>query len=433
METHDVPFAIINSHLRIVAVNQAWELASGISRTRVLGYPCCDGGGDCRHQQLFKTLAPYAGVYPGIGPGEEAARGMFSVRGYPLINHDSGVLLGEALRPISRPSDEADTVKMVGNSAEFKALKARLAQASRIPAPVMLLGETGTGKELAAEYLHGCSTHAAAQLVVVDCTILGEDLFESELFGHEKGAFTGATMAKKGLFEIADNGTIFLDEIGELPLSQQAKLLRVLETGKFRRVGGTTTLSSQVRVICATHRNLAEMVSLGRFREDLFYRLSVFPIKLPSLRERGQDIPVIVDFFLQKMAQSTGISYTLTRDALVKLVSHKWPGNIRELKNCLQLAVGLSQNELIRAEDIHFMESQILESGKNPAIEAPPRVVLPNTLNEIEKLEAEYILNLQEKFDGSRRMMAAEMNISERTLYRKLIKLNLHELARQRR
>jgi transcriptional regulator with PAS, ATPase and Fis domain len=292
-----------------------------------------------------------------------------------------------------------------------------------------LLGETGTGKELAAEFVHRHSQHAHGEFVIADCTVFGEELFESELFGHEKGAFTGAASNKKGLFELADNGTLFLDEIGELPLSQQAKLLRALESGQFRRVGGTATLKANVRVVCATHRNLAEMVRQGRFREDLFYRLSVFPVKLPPLRDRKQDIPLLVEHFLKVFGQLRGQQVSISREGLIKLIQHSWPGNIRELRNCLQLAGGLSGGSIIQPVDIHFMqmmggqaELAKLDTGD---IELPEQIST-HAMSPVEQYEAGFITSLIKKYQGNRKLIAAEMNISERTLYRKLNRLNLN-------
>jgi len=317
---------------------------------------------------------------------------------------------------------------MLGQSEVFMRLKAQLQQAAKTSAPVLLLGETGTGKELAAEFVHRHSSHGTGEFVIADCTVFGEDLFESELFGHEKGAFTGAATSKKGLFELADNGTLFLDEIGELPFSQQAKLLRAIESGQFRRVGGTSTLKASVRIVCATHRNLAEMVRQGRFREDLFYRLSVFPIEIPPLRERKQDIPLLADHFLQQIEMARGQLVTVSKGGLIKLIQHAWPGNIRELRNCLQLAGSLCAEGVIQEHDIHFMR-RIEESAQsmmdfNAAVPAMEQT--STSLSALEQYEANFIAGLIKKYQGNRKLIAAEMNISERTLYRKLNRLNLN-------
>lgn len=422
LETHDLPFVIISAELKIVAVNRAWEACFGVSRQDLVGQPCCINDGHCRHKRLFQTLEPYAGIFPATRPSND--RKFLNVRGYPLLDADGTLYLGESLSVLSKSVIDSDNEKMVGQCPPFVALKTRLQQAAETQAPVLLMGETGTGKELAAEFIHRHSKNAHGEFVIADCTIFSEDLFESEMFGHEKGAFTGAVAGKKGLFELANHGTLFLDEIGELPLSQQPKLLRALESGQFRRVGGTATLKSTVRVVCATHRNLEEMVKQGRFREDLFYRLSVFPIEIPPLRERRQDLPLLVDHFLEQLDQG---QYRLTQGALIKLIQHTWPGNIRELRNCLQLATGLCQDHQIQEADINFIRRQASTANSNVV---EHRLTEGNgeggSMTALERFEADFIASLIVKYQGNRKLIAAEMNISERTLYRKLNRLNLN-------
>lgn len=426
LETHEQPFVVIGPDLHVLAVNHAWETAFGITRDQHIGQPCCDQQGSCRHQHLFQSLEPYAGMFE--AKGEDNVKKLLNVRGYPLLDADGRLYLGESQSLLHKSGSVPQQTGMVGNSESFLRLKNKLQQAAQMPAPVLLLGETGTGKELAAEFIHRHSQYAQGEFVIADCTLFGEDLFESELFGHEKGAFTGAASSKKGLFELADNGTLFLDEIGELPFSQQPKLLRALESGQFRRVGGTTTLKATVRVVCATHRNLAEMVRQGQFREDLFYRLSVFPIDIPPLRERKPDIPLLVDFFLQQLGNLRGNSLAISRAGLVKLIQHTWPGNIRELRNCLQLASGLSQGNTIDEDNIHFMlrVGDAVEVPKVPIGESLAAYESMRSLTVLEQYEASFIAGLLEKYQGNRKLIAAEMNVSERTLYRKLNRLNLN-------
>ncbi|MGZ5000755.1 MAG: sigma-54 interaction domain-containing protein [Methylomonas sp.] len=422
LETHDLPFVIINAELKIVAVNRAWEACFGVSRQNMVGQSCCINNGDCRHKRLFQTLEPYAGIFPATRPWAE--RKFLNVRGYPLLDADGTLYLGESLTVVSKSGVDSDNEKMVGQCPKFSALKTRLQQAAETQAPVLLMGETGTGKELAAEFVHRHSKNAQGEFVIADCTIFSEDLFESEMFGHEKGAFTGAVAGKKGLFELANHGTLFLDEIGELPLSQQPKLLRALESGQFRRVGGTATLKSTVRVVCATHRNLEEMVKQGRFREDLFYRLSVFPIEIPPLRDRRQDLPLLVDHFLAQFDQG---QYALTQAALIKLLQHTWPGNIRELRNCLQLATGLCKDHQIQESDINFIRRQVKDANPD-SVERSVKEEngTSGSMTALERFEADFIASLIVKYQGNRKLIAAEMNISERTLYRKLNRLNLN-------
>jgi two-component system, NtrC family, response regulator AtoC len=426
LETHDLPFVIVDTNLKIAAINRACEAQLGISREQVIGKPCCDDKENCRHKRLFQKLEPYSGVFSNSSLTTDQK--LFRVRGYPLLDADGTLYIGESLSYSNQIVTDTDGPRMLGESPAFLKLKTKLLQAAETFAPVFLTGETGTGKELAAEFVHRNSKLADAEFVVVDCTILGENLFESELFGHEKGSFTGAATAKKGLFELANNGTLFLDEIGELPISQQPKLLRALESGKFRRVGGTTTLSSKVRIVSATNRNLAQMVKEGNFREDLFYRLSVFPVEIPPLRDRRQDLPVIVEALLQQLSLRDSHQYMLTKEALVKLMRHLWPGNIRELRNCLQLATGLCQNYQITERDIMIMRRSNRSSEQQPRPEQQAEnheAVKAHEMNPLEQIEANFLNSLISKYNGNRKLMANEMNVSERTLYRKLSRFNL--------
>ena len=421
LDTHELPFVIIDANLKVVAVNRAWENCFGLSRQSQIGQPCCQENDFCRHKRLFQTLEPYAGFFPASRASHQQK--LLNVRGYPLLDADNTLYIGESISIYGKSVAICDPENMVGKSPQFTALKTKLQQAAETGAPVILLGETGTGKELAAEYIHRHSHQAHNELIIADCTIFSEDLFESEMFGHEKGAFTGALSHKKGLFELANNGTLFLDEIGELPLSQQPKLLRALESGQFRRVGGSVTLKSTVKVISATHRNLAEMVKQGRFREDLFYRLSVFPIEIPPLRSRRQDLPLLVDHILAYFGQMQSVDYSISQSALIKLIQHNWPGNIRELKNCLQLATGLCENRYIQETDINFVRRP--SNYQEPINDVDHEMFKVEALSTLERFEADFISGLIAKYQGNRKLIAAEMNISERTLYRKLNRLNL--------
>ncbi len=415
LETHELPFVIIGAALTVVGLNKAWEKRHNICRKGSIGKACCKNAPNCRHAELFKTLEPY--IFTEV-INEEIQQ---TVRGYPLLDHDGTVYLGETITQSHVLLNVNDRNKMVGSSAVFSQYKNKLLKAAKTQAATFLLGDTGTGKELAAEFIHSHSKRAEQEFVVVDCTVLTEALFESELFGHEKGAFTGATAVKKGLFELADQGTLFLDEIGELPLSQQPKLLRAIEAGQFRRVGSTTTLTSDVRIISATHRNLPQMVKAGEFREDLFYRVSVFPVQVPTLAERLQDIPEITDYLLKQLGQRDGQQYSMSKEALIKLLKHQWPGNIRELKNCLQLACSLCDMQYITEEDISYMEpvseqKPLLESVAVTSVKGSP----------LQQMESDIIQALLQKHQGNRKLVAAEMDISERTLYRKLKRFELN-------
>ncbi len=239
---------------------------------------------------------------------------------------------------------------LVGKSPAFNRMLEMLRRVAPSGTTALLLGESGTGKELVAQAIHQQSGREQGPFVVVECSGLTESLFESELFGYEKGAFTGANQRKIGLVESASGGTLFLDEVGDIPLSLQVKLLRLLESGTFRRVGGVETLRADFRLIAATHRDLKGMVERGSFRRDLYYRLSVFPIHLPSLRERREDIALLTDTLLARLAP--GRAYTLSDDARARLQAHDYPGNIRELRNILERAMLMADGDTLLADHL---------------------------------------------------------------------------------
>lgn len=242
--------------------------------------------------------------------------------------------------------------EILGQSPKLKKVFHQVEQVAPTDTTVLLLGETGTGKELFARSVHNLSQRKERPLVKVNCTALPINLIESELFGHEKGSFTGAISRRIGRFELADGGTIFLDEIGELSLDLQVKLLRVVQEGEFERLGGSTTISVDVRIIGATHRDLKAMVAKGDFREDLFYRLNVFPITLPPLRERGKDIAIVVQSFVTKFAQKMAKQIdTIPQAVMDELSNYSWPGNVRELENIIERAVILSNNNVLKLQD----------------------------------------------------------------------------------
>jgi DNA-binding NtrC family response regulator len=290
----------------------------------------------------------------------------------------------------------------------------------------MLLGESGTGKELVARALHEASVRAARPLVVVDCASLTETLFESELFGHERGAFTGAHASKAGLVEAASGGTLFLDEVGDIPLSMQVKLLRLLENGTYRRVGSTELRQTDVRVVSATHRDLDTMVAEGRFREDLYYRLSTFPIRLPALRDRVEDIPLLTKALLARLAPKRRLK--LSSKALARLVEHAFPGNVRELRNVLERVVVLSDGDVVDDQQVEVALSvsgraqaaKLLKSASQST--AASARTGAQTLRDIER---EALVALVRSHVGSRAALAQRLGISERSLYRKLSALNV--------
>jgi transcriptional regulator with GAF, ATPase, and Fis domain len=250
---------------------------------------------------------------------------------------------------------------MIGESPALKKMLARLEAVAQTDASVLIQGESGVGKELVAHVIHGASARKDGPLVKVNCAAVPDELFESEFFGHVKGAFTGAHRDRVGRFELADGGTIFLDEIGEIPLSLQSKLLRVLQEGEFERVGDEKTLPVDVRLIAATNRDLEQAVADGKFREDLFYRVSVFPIEVPPLRRRGDDVVQLALHFLERTCQDFAHPpLTLSKQQAALLKQYNWPGNIRELKNVIERAVILSQGKVLRLD---LAMANILDSG----------------------------------------------------------------------
>ncbi len=301
------------------------------------------------------------------------------------------------------------SMNLVGSNDSMQHVRQLIAKVAPTKSTVLILGETGTGKELVARGLHEQSDRTDNPFVPINCGALPETLIESELFGHRKGAFTGADEHRVGLFEVAHGGTIFLDEIGELPKSLQAKLLRVLESGEIRRIGDNESLQIDVRVVCATHRNLAEMVDDGEFREDLMYRINTFEIQLPPLRLRIDDIPELAGHLYRRFQPSVPEGQTLfTQDALETLTSHWWPGNVRELANVIEHAVILSDAPPIRSEDL---PQSFLRRGMRMPDLGPIK---------LRALEMHAIQQSLHRHDGNKSTAAEELGVSLKTLYNKL-------------
>jgi Nif-specific regulatory protein len=261
--------------------------------------------------------------------------------------------------------------KLVGHTRSMRQIFEQIRLVSRWDSTVLLRGESGTGKELVANAIHYNSPRANNPFVKLNCAALPDNLLESELFGHEKGAFTGAVRQRKGRFEMANNGTIFLDEIGETSAAFQAKLLRVLQEKEFERVGGTDTIAVNVRIIAATNRNLEEEVANYRFREDLYYRLNVMPMHLPALRERMEDIPELAEFMTQKLSQTQRRDITITDSAIRLMMDYSWPGNVRELENTLERAAVLSESGVIKPDLIRFNQVELHPPGIDMSTSMP--------------------------------------------------------------
>ncbi|MCL4477124.1 MAG: sigma-54 dependent transcriptional regulator [Nitrospirae bacterium] len=298
---------------------------------------------------------------------------------------------------------------IIGESTEMKKVFSLIERVSASDATVLILGESGTGKELVATTIHYQSKRKDKPLIKVNCAALPEGLIESELFGHEKGAFTGAVKRKPGRFELANGGTVFLDEIGDLPPSTQAKILRVIQERQFERIGGTATLTVDVRIIAATNKDLEEEVKAGRFREDLYYRLNVIPIVLPPLRERREDIPPLVEFFTDKYRSRLSKDVRFSRDAADMLLAYDYPGNVRELENIIERCVTLSRAEVIEKDELPSLISSETLGTKS--------LVLSNVAADAEKA---HILMVLKTTQGNKTRAAEILGISRKTLWEKM-------------
>ncbi len=300
--------------------------------------------------------------------------------------------------------------QLVGGGTAMDAVKKLIARVAPTDSTVLIRGETGCGKELVARAVHEASLRADQPLVAINCGALPENLIESELFGHCRGAFTGADASRTGLFEVADGGTIFLDEIGELPLSMQAKLLRVLETGEIRRLGDNQTVRVNVRIVCATHRDLETMVEEGTFREDLMFRINTFEIRVPPLRERVEDIPLLAKHLLRRHRPDGGDDQLFTEAAMNELKAHQWPGNVRELANVVEHSGILCDSLPIDTDDLprNFGKRQLRKEIRDSG---------PMTLRDLELIAIEKAI---ERNDGNKPAAAEELGVSLKTLYNKL-------------
>jgi DNA-binding NtrC family response regulator len=312
---------------------------------------------------------------------------------------------------------DGKTQPIIGDSPTLRQALDRARRAAQSPATVLLLGESGTGKEIFARAIHAWSPRRTQPFVVVNCAALSDDLIASDLFGHEKGAFTGAHQRKLGKLELAAGGTVFFDEVGELPSALQGKLLRVLQEHTFERVGGTRTIEVDIRVIAATNRDLAGAVTAGTFREDLFFRLHVVPLTLPPLRERLEDIPQLAECFIQKHCttlQRPGMR--LAPEALELLQQYDWPGNVRELENVIERAMVFGDGEVIQPEDLVF-----------PALRGgiPPAVGVSHYQMRLEAVEQEVLREALQAHDGDKRAAARALGLGLSTLYAKLKKYRL--------
>lgn len=305
-------------------------------------------------------------------------------------------------------------VKMIGISRPIQNVFKIVGKVSQSDAPVLIIGESGTGKELIANAIHEYSPRRNKEMVALNCGAIPDNLLESELFGHEKGSFTGAMTKRVGRFEQCDQGTLFLDEIGDMPASVQVKLLRILQEGTFSRVGGNETLKTDVRIVAATNKDLANEVAEGRFREDLYYRLNVVELHLPPLRERKEDIPILAEFFLKRLTKKGGMAQTnFSQEALHSLQQHRWPGNVRELENTIARACALASTDFLLPEDIPFARSPFNEDRKlNEAFETLLSLAPEGNTNLVDWVQKQLITRTLDEVSGDVKEASVKLGIS---------------------
>ncbi|WP_126444389.1 sigma-54 interaction domain-containing protein [Sulfuricystis multivorans] len=419
LDTLPEPHILCDRDYRILAANKAYRRNYGGGHA-IVGQTCyavshrypapCDKAGEtCPLKQSLASGQRERVLHLHHTPEGEA---YVNIELAPVRNAQGEIAyFVEKMETLGVSQGLPDARALVGRAPAFRRMLELVARVAPSDATVMLQGESGTGKELVAKAIHDASRRASRPFVAVDCSGLTETLFESELFGHEKGSFTGAASRRIGLVEAASGGTLFLDELGDIPLGLQVKLLRLLETGTFRRVGASDFLKADVRLISATHRNLRAMISEGRFRQDLYYRLNTFPIHLPALRERIEDVPLLVEALLARVAP--GRSLHLSEEALACLMAYDYPGNVRELRNVLERATLLCDGDVILPE---HLPPELIHGG-DPATRSGGPVVVARTLEDIED---EALRRRLAAHHGNRKSLAAELGISERTLYRRL-------------
>lgn len=425
LDAYDCPAILMTADYQVLACNDRYRESFGRISSDGPAYcyqvshgyekPCDQAGEDCPLVSAKSSLQKERVLHIHQTPrGPEHV----DVELLPVLDeHGLPTFFIELLKPVAVASTQLGKHVLVGASAAFNKMLAMISRVGPSEVSVLLAGESGTGKELVAKALHDSSHRAGKPLVALECSGLTETLFESELFGHVKGAFTGANFTKQGLVEAADGGTLFLDEIGDIPYSLQVKLLRLIETGTYRPVGSTQTKRADFRLICATHKDLWQMVDEGRFRQDLFYRINVFPIHIPSLAQRGDDVALIANELLLQM--SIGVRYQLTESALNVLRAHHFRGNIRELRNVLTRATVLSNTAIIDDKLIaqcldtaHFTAPQCLPRQQHTTLEQEPV--------DLKTLERQYLQDLLQRYGDNKEKVAEIAGISVRSLYRKL-------------
>lgn len=413
------PHILCDRQYRVLAANTAYRRSFGENQvfagrtcfdiSHHFSVPCDQAGETCPVQQSLLSGQRERVLHLHQTPQGEA---YVNIELSPIRDSKGDIAyFVEKMEPVAVARGLSNAQGLVGRAPAFQHMLEMVARVAPSEATVLLLGESGTGKELVAKAIHDASRRVEKPFVALDCSGLTETLFESELFGHERGAFTGATSRRVGLIEAASGGTLFLDEVGDIPLAMQVKLLRLLETGTYRRVGSAEPHKADIRLVSATHRNLREMVEKGSFRQDLYFRLNTFPVELPALRERATDIPLLAESLLERVAADRNL--VISADALKLLLHHDYPGNVRELRNIIERASLLCDGEAI--QPAHLPE----EVRRARAVRASPADKSPN----LKELERQTLETRLEHHRGSRKILASELGISERTLYRRLKRL----------
>ena len=437
LDSYDSPAILVSRDYEILATNDLYRDKFGELEARERprcyavshGYdrPCDQAGESCPLAAARASGGRERVLHVHQTPrGEEHV----DVEMLPVFDADGELeFFIELLRPLRTAGSQDRALDMVGTSPAFNGMLGLVSRVAATDVAVLLSGESGAGKELVAHALHRHSHRARQHLVTLECAGLTESLFETELFGHVRGAFTGANFHKPGLVEAANGGTLFLDEIADVPLALQVKLLRLIETGTYRQVGSTEVRHSDFRLVCATHKHLEQLVAAGSFRQDLYYRINVFPIHVPALRERLEDLPVLANRMLQALGRGQGKPLHLTESALERLRQHRFPGNVRELKNVLARAALLANTNVL---DRAVIERALLPGGPPTAPDTQPALGTAATAAQdaadpaacedlsLRAAERRRLRQLLHRFEGDRQRAAAAAGISVRSLYRKL-------------
>lgn len=438
LESVPTPHILIDPRYSILAANAAYRRQFGTGAS-VIGRTChevshhferpCDQSGE----SCPMAMARESGQRERVLHLHHTAHGeaYVNIELVPLVNASGEqAFFVEKMEELHVAEGMQNQQGLVGRSPAFRKMLELVSRVGPSKAAVLLVGESGTGKELVARAIHEASPRARSPLVVVECSSLTETLFESELFGHERGAFTGATASKAGLVESASGGTLFLDEVGDIPLPMQVKLLRLLETGTYRRVGSTALRQADIRIVSATHRDLARMVAAGLFREDLLHRLGVFPIRLPPLRERMEDLPLLVQSLLSRVAPDHALS--ISDEGMAQLMRYPFSGNIRELRNVLERLTLLCEGDVATAAHVDMaLGASLVLQGRDAGAALPAATTSSSLLRNPTLRESDNaaFLAAVSQHRGTKAELAAKLGISERSLYRRLKELQLPPLA----